>query len=108
MNQSHTTNEVTYESNAVPSKKVTKKFYVGMLPPLEVTTFITEPSQCVCACTLIHTPAQTHLYQQFEIAKWPGLKQLSKGCTSPYYLLQGQLLTAKQMAVYGNTLSCCS
>lgn len=43
MTQNHTTNEVTYEGNAAPTKKVSRKIDVGMLSLSEVTTSITEP-----------------------------------------------------------------
>lgn len=64
-------------------KKLTRKIDVGMLSLSEVTTSITKPSQCVCACILYHNPAQTRLFQQLKTVKWTGLKQLKKGMHFP-------------------------
>lgn len=95
MTQSHTTNEVTYESNAIPPKKITRKIDTGMLSLSEVTTSITKLSQHVCVCTLYHDPAQTHLFQQLKTVKWTGLKQLKKGMHFPLFSTI-VMVTAKQ------------
>lgn len=68
---------------------------MGMLSLPGVTTSITKPSQCACACTLYQNPAQTHLFQQLKTVKCTGLKQLKQGMHFPLFSTI-VIVTAKQ------------